>query len=187
MPKKSIQCVTQITEASPESQIGSGLNLLPWIWRSMPSSSNFPVFPTLYSLFYPLLYFFTKILPLILSESGVFWQTESKALTLCSFCFKIKMKALTNKNSVLYYNRERVTAYVRYVITNKHDDEQSLIISTAHSSQKSCNMTHNTTYYTNLQRGDLKWTNKNQKATWKLNMGSGVTLFPMVGRWAVPA
>ena len=44
------------------------------------------------------------------------------------------------------------------------------------------------TYYEwMIQRGDLKWTSKIQTVTWQLNMGSGVTLFPMVGWWAVPA
>ncbi len=53
----------------------------------MLSSSNFAAFLTLYSLFYPLLYFFTKISPLILSESGVFGQTvmNAKAFIINNF------------------------------------------------------------------------------------------------------
>ena len=46
-------------------------------YTSMLSSSNFAAFFALYPLFYLLLYFFTKILPLIRFESGVFGQTEA--------------------------------------------------------------------------------------------------------------
>ena len=70
----------------------------------MLSSSDFAAFFALHSLFYISFYLFTKILPLILSESGVFGQTEETSFVRSLFL--LPQDSSIQGNSIYFFNRQ---------------------------------------------------------------------------------